>query len=98
MEIELRVCCDQENHLRHTGYEDHETDPRSIPGSRVKAQGAWFLSWRFSFTNYASGEVLVAGSALTALAVEGLSFMAGGPATYAEAIPAFRTPPTREVQ
>ena len=44
------------------------------------------------------GEVLVVESALTPLAVEGISFTVEGPATYAEAIPAFRTPPTHQIQ
>jgi hypothetical protein len=59
-----------------------------------KRRALGFLPGRFSFTSYATGEVLVVESALTPLAVEGISFTVEGPATYAEAIPAFRTPPT----
>ena len=63
-----------------------------------KRRALGFLAGRFSFTSYATGEVLVVESALTALAVEGISFTVEGPATYAEAIPAFRTPPTHQIQ
>src|SRR5437773_12366073 len=69
-----------------------------FPDQESKRRGLGFLAGRFSFTSYASGEVLVVESALTALAVEGLSFTVEGPATYAESIPAFRTPPTHQVQ
>jgi hypothetical protein len=61
------------------------------PQSERRALG--FLAGRFSFTAYATGEVLVVESALAALAVEGISFISEGPASYAETIPAFRTPP-----
>ena len=63
-----------------------------------KRRALGFLAGRFSFTSYATGEVLVVESALTPLAVEGISFTVEGPATYAEAIPAFRTPASHEVQ
>jgi hypothetical protein len=63
-----------------------------------KRQALGFLAGRFSFTSYATGEVLVVESALTPLAVEGISFTVEGPATYAEAIPAFRTPPAQQIQ
>ena len=62
-----------------------------FPDQESKRQGLGFLAGRFSFTSYASGEILVVEGAWTALAVE-------GPATDAEAIPAFRTPPAHQVQ
>jgi hypothetical protein len=64
--------------------------------SKHRALG--FLAGRFSFTSYATGEVLVVEIALTPLAVEGISFTVEGPATYAEAIPAFRTSASHEIQ
>ncbi len=66
------------------------------PDSERRALG--FLAGRFSFTAYATGEVLVVESALAALAVEGISFTSEGPASYAETIPAFRTPPAHQLQ
>ncbi len=57
-----------------------------------------YLAGRFSFTSYASGEMLVIEAALPALAIEGIPFIAEGPATYAEAIPAFRAVAADEVQ
>jgi hypothetical protein len=61
-----------------------------FPDQESKRRALGFLAGRYSFTSYASGEMLVVESALPALAVEGISFIAEGPATYAEAIPAFR--------
>jgi hypothetical protein len=68
------------------------TDPES------KRLALGYLPGRFSFTSYASGEMIVVETALAALAVEGISFTVEGPATYAEAIPAFRTPPAHQAQ
>ena len=57
-----------------------------------------FFAGRFSFTSYNTGEVLVVEDALAALAVQGISFTVEGPATYAEAIPAFRVSAANPVQ
>jgi hypothetical protein len=85
--------------LRHTGYDRTMKLIRiRFPDQESKRRALGFLAGRFSFTSYASEEVLVVESALTALAVEGLSFTVEGPATYAESIPAFRTPPAHQVQ
>lgn len=64
--------------------------------SKHRALG--FLAGRFSFTSYSTGEMLVVEPALAALAVEGISFTAEGPATYAEAIPSFRAAAAEQVQ
>jgi hypothetical protein len=69
-----------------------------FPDRESKRRALGFLPGRFSFTSYASGEMLVVESALPALAVEGISFIAEGPATYAEAIPAFRDSVADQVQ
>ncbi len=63
-----------------------------------KRRALGFLAGRFSFTSYSTGEVVVVESALTALAVEGISFTVEGSATYAEGIPALRTPPAHQIQ
>jgi hypothetical protein len=69
-----------------------------FPDLDSKRRALGFLTGRFSFTSYATGEMLVVDSALPALAVEGISFTAEGTATYAEAIPAFRTSAANQVQ
>lgn len=62
-----------------------------FPDHESKRRALGFLAGRFSFTSYDSGEMLVAENALSAMAVEGISFTVEGPGTYAEAIPALRT-------
>jgi len=57
-----------------------------------------FLAGRFSFTTSKTGEALVPESALSALAVEGISFQVEGPATYGQAVPALRNAPSAPVQ
>jgi hypothetical protein len=69
-----------------------------FPDRDSERRALGFLAGRFSFTAYATGEVLVVESALAALAVEGISFTSEGPASYAETIPAFRTPPAHAHQ
>jgi hypothetical protein len=69
-----------------------------FPDTDSERRSLGFLAGRFSFTAYATGEVLVVESALAALAVEGISFTSEGPASYAETIPVFRTPPAHAVQ
>ena len=64
----------------------------------LKRRALGFLAGRFSFTSYSTGEMLVVEPALAALAVEGISFIAEGPATYAEAIPSFRAAAADQVQ
>ena len=61
-----------------------------FPDHDSKRRALGYLAGRFSFTSYWTGEMLVVEQALAALAVESISFIAEGPATYAEAIPAFR--------
>lgn len=56
-----------------------------------KRRALGFLAGRFSFKSYDSGEMLVAEQALSAMAVEGISFTVEGRGTYAVAIPALRT-------
>jgi hypothetical protein len=61
-----------------------------FPDHESKRRALGFLAGRFSFTSFASGELMVVESALSALAMEGISYTVEGPATYAEAIPALR--------
>jgi len=69
-----------------------------FPDHESKRRALGYLAGRFSFTSYATGEMLVVEAALPALAVEGIQFIAEGPATYAEAIPAFRAVAADQVQ
>jgi hypothetical protein len=69
-----------------------------FPNHDSKRRALGYLAGRFSFTSYATGEMLVVEPALAALAVEGIPFSAEGPATYAEAIPALRTAAADQVQ
>ena len=69
-----------------------------FPNRESKRRALGYLAGRFSFTSYATGEMIVVEPALAALAVEGISFIAEGPATYAEAIPAFRAAAAGQVQ
>lgn len=69
-----------------------------FPNSDAKRRALAYLPGRFSFTSYATGEMLVVEPALAALAVEGIPFIAEGPASYAEAIPALRAVAADQVQ
>jgi hypothetical protein len=69
-----------------------------FPNQDSKCRALGYLAGRFSFTSYATGEMLVVEPALAALAVEGIPFIAEGPATYAEAIPVFRAVAADQVQ
>ena len=69
-----------------------------FPDHDSKRRALGYLAGRFSFTSYATGEILVVEPALAALAVEGIPFMVEGPATYAEAIPALRAVATDQAQ
>ena len=69
-----------------------------FPDDESKRRALGYLAGRFSFTSYATGEMLVVEAALAALAVEGIPFIVEGPATYAESIPAFRAVAANQVQ
>ena len=56
--------------------------------AKVRALG--FLPGRFSFKSWATGEMMVAEAALSALALEGISFTVEGRATYEQVVSAFR--------
>jgi hypothetical protein len=69
-----------------------------FPDQESKRRALGYLAGRFSFTSYATGEMMVVDTALAALAGEGIHFTAEGPATYAESIPALRTAAAHPVQ
>lgn len=61
-----------------------------FPDMDSKRRALGGLAGRFPFKSWASGEMLVPESALPFLAVEGISFIVEGPATYEQSGPAFR--------
>jgi hypothetical protein len=68
----------------------------SDASSKRRALG--YLAGRFSFTSWASGEVLVPDAALPFLATEGIPFTVEGPATYGQVIPPLRDAAASSVQ
>jgi hypothetical protein len=63
-----------------------------------KRRALGFLSGRFSFKSWATGEMMVPEDALPHLAVENIHFTVAGPARYEYRIPAFRDPSAPVVQ
>ena len=69
-----------------------------FPDSVAKRRALGRLAGRFSFTSWATGEMLVPESALGYLAVEGIPFSVEGPATYEQNAPALRGSAAAAVQ
>ena len=61
-----------------------------FPDDATERKGLGFLAGRFSFTTSKTGEALVPESALSASAVQGISFQVEGPAMYGQAVPTLR--------
>ena len=59
-----------------------------FPDARSESKALGYLAGRFPFKSWATGETLVAESALAHLAVEGIPFSVLGPAHYEQRIPA----------
>jgi len=64
----------------------------------AKRRALGFLTGRYSFTTYRTGEMLVPQEALGELAVVGIPFSVEGPPTYGQAVPALRTAVAAPVQ
>jgi hypothetical protein len=62
-----------------------------------KRRALGFLAGRFSFKSWATGEMIVPDHALPSLALEGISFVVEGQATYEQLIPTVRNPPASAV-
>jgi hypothetical protein len=58
--------------------------------AEVERRALGYLAGRFSFKSWASGEMSVPEAALPALALEGISFIVDGPASYEQNIPAVK--------
>ena len=61
-------------------FTDHEFERRALG----------YLAGRFSFTSWATGEMIVPEPALASMAREGISFVVEGPATYEQLVTMFR--------
>lgn len=66
------------------------------PATERRALG--FLTGRFSFKTWSTGETLVPDAALGALANEGIQFTVLGRASYEQNVSALRNPATASVQ
>ena len=62
----------------------------SSPEMKRRALG--YLTGRFSFKSWATGEMMVPEASLPFLAAEGIQYFVEGPATYERLVPAFRDP------
>ena len=62
----------------------------STPEMKRRALG--YLTGRFSFKSWATGEMMVPEASLPFLAAEGIQYFVEGPATYERLVPAFRDP------
>jgi hypothetical protein len=69
-----------------------------FPDPDSKRQALGRLAGRFSFKSWAGGEMLVPEAALSYLAVEGISFLVEGPATYEQNTPSLRDAAPAPVQ
>jgi hypothetical protein len=69
-----------------------------FPDLNAKRRALGFLTGRFSFTSYKTGEMLVPSGALAELAVAGIPFSVEGPPTYGQAVPALRSHAPAAVQ
>ena len=69
-----------------------------FPDAQTKHKALGFLAGRFSFTSWATGEIIVPEDALPAIAQQGIHFSVEGPATYEQTVPALRNASPTQVQ
>ena len=69
-----------------------------FPDTEAKRRALGYLPGRFSFTSWATGEMLVPEAALPYLAAEGIRFNVEGPATYEQRVTALRGASASAVQ
>jgi hypothetical protein len=70
----------------------------TFPDLDSKRRALGFLSGRFSFKSWATGEMMIPEEALSHLTLEGIQFTVEGPATYEHRIPTVRDPSAPAVQ
>jgi hypothetical protein len=68
-----------------------------FPDQLAKRRALAYLTGRFSFKSWISGEMLVPGAALAELALDGIHFSVEGPAKYDQRVPAIRNSPAPAV-
>jgi hypothetical protein len=68
-----------------------------FPDTAAKRRALAFLTGRFAFKSWATGEMLVPEAALPELAVESIPFSVEGPGKYEQHVPAVRNPPAAAV-
>jgi hypothetical protein len=64
----------------------------------AKRRALGWLTGRFSFKSWSGGQMLVPEAALAQLALEGISFVSEGPATYEQILASLRNPAAATVQ
>ncbi len=70
----------------------------TFPNIDAKRRALGRLAGRYSFKSWATGEMLVPEAALSYLAVEGISFLVEGPATYEQNASSLRIAASTSVQ
>ncbi len=63
-----------------------------FPDRNAERRALGYLAGRFSFKTWDNGNTLVPESALPFLALEGISFIVEGPASYEQSVPTLRGP------
>ena len=63
-----------------------------------KRRAMGWLAGRFSFKSWSGGQMLVPESALAQLALQGITFISEGPATYEQILASLRDPAATPVQ
>jgi hypothetical protein len=69
-----------------------------FPDDATKRRALGYLTGRFSFRSWATGDMMVPEDALPALAVEGIQYSVEGPAKYEHLVPAIRVPAAPQIQ
>ena len=69
-----------------------------FPDAQSERRALGYLAGRFPFKTWNDGRTLVPESSLAFLAVEGISFVVEGPATYEQNVPAIRNAVAPAVQ
>ena len=69
-----------------------------FPDEQSERRALGFLAGRYSFKSLATGETIVAPQALPALALEGISFLVEGRASYEQLTATVRNPAAPTVQ
>lgn len=69
-----------------------------FPDTTAKHKALAYLTGRFSFKSWATGEMLIPETALPELALENIPFSVEGPAKYDQRVPTIRNSPASAAQ